>query len=133
MKVYLVCHRDDYRDVVAVSLRRFSFLSLSLSLSLYERDAFFNEFFRSSVIATMFNFSVSLFCPFWNFLIKLVIEIVRNYLFERRGGGKGVILSCIYYIVSQYMDFVGFLINESRGKLILQKRITFFVFNFVFN
>lgn len=133
MKVYLVCHRDDYRDVVAVSLRRFSFLSLSLSLSLYERDALFNEFFRSSVIATMFNFSVSLFYPFWNFLIKLVIEIVRNYLFGRRGGGRGVILSCICYIVSQYMDFVGFLINESRGKLIFQKRITFFVFNFVFN
>lgn len=103
----------------------------SLSLSLYTSGMLF--FFRSSVIATMFNFSVSLFCPFWNFLIKLVIEIVRNYLFERRGGGKGVILSCIYYIVSQYMDFVGFLINESRGKLILQKRITFFVFNFVFN
>lgn len=101
VKVYLVCHRDDYH-VVVVSLRRSPpfffplFLSLSFCLScplfsLYERDALSNEFFRSSVIATMFNFSISLFCPFWNFN-----QIGRDYmrlLFGRRRRGRGIILS----------------------------------------
>lgn len=73
VKVYLVCHRDDYRDVVVVSLRRFSFLpsyflSLLSPLCTLERDdALSNEFFRSSVIATMFNFSIFAISPVLEF------------------------------------------------------------------
>lgn len=73
MKVYLVCHRDDYRDVVVVSLRRFSFLpsyflSLLSPLCTLERDdALSNEFFRFSVIATMFNFSIFAISPVLEF------------------------------------------------------------------